>query len=51
MIELVTKNYWWPDITKDIGKYVDKCDLYQRVKNRTEILAGKLIMNEVPEKA
>ena len=25
--ELVTRKYWWPGVTKDIGKYVNGCDL------------------------
>jgi len=25
-IELVMRNYWWPGITKDIGKYIEECD-------------------------
>jgi len=25
--ELVTRNYWWSGITKDVGKYVDGCDM------------------------
>ena len=28
MTELVTKNYWWLEVTKDVGKYVDRCDMY-----------------------
>jgi len=24
--ELVTRNYWWPGVTKEVGKYVDGCD-------------------------
>ena len=50
MTELVTRNYWWPGVTKNVGKYVNRCDLYQRIKNRTEALAGKLMTNKVPEK-
>jgi len=49
-MELVTRNYWWPGVTKNIGKYVDKCDLYQRIKNRIEAPVGKLMANEVLEK-
>jgi len=22
----VTRNYWWPEVTKDVGKYVEGCD-------------------------
>jgi len=51
MTELVTRNYWWPGVTKDIGKYMDGCDMCQRMKNRMEALAGKLMENKVLEKA
>jgi len=49
-VELVTRNYWWPGVTRDVGKYVERCDLCQRMKNRTEKLAGKLKLSEVPKK-
>jgi len=49
-VELVTRNYWWPGVTRDVGKYVEGCDLCQRMKNRTEELAGKLKLSEVPQK-
>ena len=49
-MELVTRNYWWPGVTRDVGKYVERCDLCQRMKNRTEKLAGKLKLSEVPKK-
>jgi len=51
MTELVTRNYWWPGVTKDIGKYMDGCDMCQRMKNRMEALVGKLMANKVLEKA
>ena len=37
-------------MTRDVGKYVEGCDLCQRMKNRTEKLAGKLKLSEVPKK-
>jgi len=49
-VELVTRNYWWPGVTRDVGKYVEGCDLCQRMKNRTEELVGKLKLSEVLEK-
>ena len=44
------RNYWWPEIIRDIEKYVEECDLYQRIKNRTEMMIGKLKLSKVPEK-
>ena len=35
---------------RDIRKYVEGCNLYQRMKNRTEEVAGKLKLSEVLEK-
>ena len=35
---------------KDVRRYVEECDLCQRMKNRTEELVGKLKLSEVPEK-
>ena len=46
----MTRNYWWPGVTRDIGRYVEGCDLCQRMKNRTEEVVGKLKLSEVPEK-
>ena len=48
MVELVMRNYWWPGVTRDVGKYVEGCDLCQRIKNRTEEPVGKLKLSEVP---
>jgi len=50
MMELVMRNYWWPGVTRDVGKYVEGCDLCQRMKNRTEEPAGKLRLSKVPQK-
>ena len=50
MVELVTRKYWWLGVMRDVGKYVEGCDLYQRIKNRIEELAGKLKLSEVPKK-
>jgi len=48
--ELVMRNYWWPEVTRDVGRYVEGCDMCQRMKNRTEAPAGKLKLSEVSEK-
>jgi len=49
-VELVTRNFWWPGITKEVKKYMEGCDACQRNKNRTEQPAGKLMPNSIPEK-
>ena len=49
-VELVTRNYWWLGVTRDVGKYVEGCNLCQRMKNRTEEPARKLKLSEVPKK-
>ena len=50
MVELVTRNYWWPGVTREVGRYVEGYDLCQRMKNRTKEVVGKLKLGEVPEK-
>ena len=50
IVKLVTRNYWWLGVTRDVGKYVEGYDACQRIKNRMEELAGKLKLSKVPEK-
>ena len=49
-VELVTRNYWWPGITRDVGRYVKGCNLYQRMKNKMEVVAEKLKLSKVLKK-
>ena len=49
--KLVTRNDWWPEVIKDIRKYIDSCDMCQRIKNRIEIPAEKLKLSEVLERS
>jgi len=37
-------------VTRNVERYVEGCDIYQRMKNRMEVLAKKLKLSEVPEK-
>ena len=50
MVELVTKNYWWPEVIKKVKQYVEGYDQCQRMKNRMEIPARKLRLNTILEK-
>jgi len=49
-MELVTRNYWWPGVMRDVERYVDGCDMCQRIKNRMETPVEKLKLREVLEK-
>ena len=48
--ELVTRNYWWLGVTRDIGRYIKGYNMCQRMKNRTEEVAGKLKLSKVSKK-
>ena len=49
-MELVTRNFWWPGVTKEVKQYMEGCDACQRNKNHTEQLAGKLMPNSISKK-
>ena len=50
MMDLVTRNYWWPGVTRDIERYINGCNIYQRMKNRMEVVTKKLKLSEVLKK-
>ena len=33
-VELVTRNFWWPEVTKEVKQYVEGCDSCQRNKSK-----------------
>jgi len=49
-VELVTRNFWWPGVTKEVKRYMEGCNACQQNKNCTEQPAGKLMPNSIPEK-
>ena len=49
-VELVTRNYWWSGVTREVGQYVEGCDLCQQMKNRMEEVVRKFKLGEVLEK-
>ena len=49
-VELVTHNFWWPGVIKEVKQYVEGCDACQQNKNRTEQPVEKLMPNSIPEK-
>ena len=51
MVKLVTRNYWQPRVTRKVKQYMERYNQCQRIKNRVEILVGKLRPNIVPERS
>ena len=49
--ELVTRNYWWPRVMRDMERYMEGYDMCQRMKNRMGEVAEKLKLSEVLEKS
>jgi len=49
-VELVTRNYLWLEVTRDVRRYVEGYDLCQRMKIRMEEPAEKLKLGEMPKK-
>ena len=50
-VELVGRNFWWSEVTREMKWYVEGYNACQRNKNCTEQPAGKLMPNSIPEKA
>jgi len=49
MLELVSRNYWWPQMSRYIGQYVSTCDLCLRTKPIRQALVGELHSLWIPD--
>jgi len=49
--EMVTQNFWWPGVTREVKRYMEGCVSCQQNKNCTEQPAGKLMPNSIPDEA
>ena len=50
MAELVMRNFWWPEVTREVKQYVEGYDVCQQNKNQTQPPAEKLMPNSISEK-
>jgi hypothetical protein len=48
-LELISRNYWWPQMSRYIGIYVKHCDLCNQTKVQHRRLIGELHPSETPE--
>ena len=48
-LELVTRDYYWPQMTKFVNKYVETCDSCARTKSRRHAAHGQLQPLPVPQ--
>jgi hypothetical protein len=48
-LEMVSRNYWWPSMTKFINEYVSTCDTCNRTRVSHRKPQGLLQPNEIPE--
>jgi hypothetical protein len=48
-LELISRNYWWPQMSRYIGIYVKHCDLCNRTKVQCQRPMGELHPSETPE--
>ena len=45
----IARNYYWPNMDKDIWKHVQECDVCQRMKPSNHPFAGRLYPLSIPE--
>ena len=49
-LELVSRNYWWPGISRYVAKYVKGCDRCNRTKTFPAKPSGQLVPTQIPKR-
>ncbi len=47
-LELVSQNYWWPQMSRYVKQYVSTCDMCLRTKPHRQPLTGELHPLPIP---
>ena len=50
MCATLERNYYWPQLIKDVHKFCRTCNTCQRTKSSTQRLAGKMKPIPIPSK-
>jgi len=48
-LELVSRDYWWPQMSRYIGQYISTCDLCLRMKPMRQALVDELHPLQIPD--
>ena len=49
MLELIKRNYWWPELKEDVRKYIQGCFKCQQNKVQHQKKAGELHLLKIPQ--